>query len=417
MNISSRDRAMGVFSKMGSIGPRYVTSSNTNEKKADENMFAVVIADLISVTKDVTSEINGRLEASKNLLTYCNDLKALVMQVNDLLEELPEITSVETGIKATNALLMEILAFIKVEGDFAQEAGCCSLFRHAKDYAEDIGKYEERLRKQLDLLAKLVTIKSVQDSVSGLIENKDARSFWVTNFGDKDRSVPWRLMVDSFHSCFGATEEDLSELRHSLLDTTQDLDVSASDKMVSVFKFNTTFKTGSVEGVVKSFVSDHKDEKRIWHIVARDPTTKEEMDVDAGFVLIPHAASLSTVRSTLVSELAEDDELPEELEFLAKGTGQFHFFLEDKSRVKKNQENKISRIKQVDTATIIPDKDGVKTILEKLEQGLTIKGFNPPQDKDGKLAVPSKGDEVVVGGVGASSYKSFKIVPNTTFTY
>ena len=73
--------------------------------------FVFVLADAISLAKDVAGEINSRLEASKNLGTYCRDLRTLVMQVVDLMDTLPDNTSVATGINATNDLLKDILMF------------------------------------------------------------------------------------------------------------------------------------------------------------------------------------------------------------------------------------------------------------------------------------------------------------------
>ena len=82
--------------------------------------FVFVLADILAVAKDLAVEINTRLEASKNLSVYCRDLRALVMQVVDLMATLPENTSVETGVKATNDLLREILDFIKKDEDYAE---------------------------------------------------------------------------------------------------------------------------------------------------------------------------------------------------------------------------------------------------------------------------------------------------------
>ena len=87
--------------------------------------FVFVLADILAVAKDLAIEINARLEASKNLGVYCRDLRALVMQVVDLMATLPENTSVETGVKATNDLLREILDFIKKDEDYAETANCC----------------------------------------------------------------------------------------------------------------------------------------------------------------------------------------------------------------------------------------------------------------------------------------------------
>ena len=133
----------------------------------------------------------------------------------------------------------------------AETAGCCSLFIHAKDYQGDVLQYEERMRKQVTLLTQLVTIKGVQDSVGGIIKNADARKFWIQNFGDRDRSVPWQLMADSFKSRFDAREDHLVELKEALLEH-QDLGGSHNfaDLRVSVFKFDSVFREGSVEATV-----------------------------------------------------------------------------------------------------------------------------------------------------------------------
>ncbi len=361
-------------------------------------MLVFVLADVIAIAKDLATEINGRLEASKNLGLYCRDLRALVMQVVDLMATLPENTSVETGVKATNDLLREILDFIKKDEDYAETAGCCSLFVHARDYAEEVNRYEERMRKQVSLLTQLVTIKGVQDSVAGIITNPDARQFWISNFGDKDRSVSWRLMVDAFESRFNVDNEDhLEEIRSVLLEH-QDLSNTKGfgDLRVSVFKYDSTFKEGTVRETVTSFVAEAKDVKRAWHIVVRDPETKVELDVDAGFVLIPDASSLSTVRSSIVSELADDEDLPEELEWLSRGKGNFHFYLEDgKSRVKKNQEPQIKDGKKIDTACIVPDKEGQKAIEEYISKGAIIKGYSRLKENDNIVVetAPTKAGE------------------------
>lgn len=371
-------------------------------------MLVFVLADVIAIAKDIANEINGRLEASKNLGLYCRDLRALVMQVVDLMSTLPENTSVESGVKATNDLLRDILDFIKKDEDYAETAGCCSLFVHAKDYAAEVNRYEERMRKQVALLTQLVTIKSVQDSVAGIITNKDARQFWISNFGDKDRSVPWRLMVDAFESRFNINNEDhLEEIKSVLLEH-QDLSNSKGfgDLKVSVFKFDSTFKEGTVRETVSSFVSEAKDTKRAWHIIVRDPETKVELDVDAGFVLIPDAGSLSTVRSSIVAELADDEDLPEELEWLSQGKGNFHFYLEDgKSRVKKNQEPQIKDGKKIDTACLVPDKEGQKAIEEQISNGTIIKGYSRIKENDNIVVetAPSKAGE-------KSTMQGFRVV-------
>ncbi len=368
--------------------------------------FVFVLADAISVAKDIAGEINSRLDASKNLGTYCRDLRTLVMQVVDLLDTLPDNSSVATGINATNDLLKDILIFIKEDENFAETAGCCSLFIHAKDYQGDVLQYEERMRKQVTLLTQLVTIKGVQDSVGGIIKNADARKFWIQNFGDRDRSVPWQLMADSFKSRFDAREDHLVELKEALLEH-QDLGGSHNfaDLRVSVFKFDSVFREGSVEATVQSFLQEAKDKKRVWHIVLRDPTTKIEMDVDAGFVLIPDSGSLSVVRSSIVAELQEDEDLPGELEFLTTGKGQFNFFLDGgKSRVKKNQEGAIRDSKKVDQACIIPDKEGVQRINEEIKNGAIIDGYSGIQNNDAVIVETKATDG------GPSSFATFKIV-------
>ena len=370
--------------------------------------LVVVLADIIALAKELAVEIDSRIEASKNLVVYCRDLRALVMQVVDLMETLPPNTSVETGVKATNALLHEILDFIKKDEDYAENAGCCSLFIHAKDYSVSVQQYEDRMRKQVELLTQLVTIKSVQDSAGSIITNPEARQFWITNFGDKERSIPWRLMLDSFMSRYNITNEDHLEEVKSVLLENQDLssNTSYSDLKVSVFKFDMVFKEGSVHDTIKSFVDEAKDTKRAWHIIVRDPETKVELDVDAGFVLIPDAGTLSTVRSSIVSELADDEDLPEELEWLSKGKGMFHFYLEDgKSRVKKNQEPKIKDGKKIDQACIIPDKEGQQAIEEYISRGAIIKGYSRVKEND-KLIVetaPAKAGE-------KSTMQGFRVV-------
>ena len=64
--------------------------------------------------------------------------------------------------------------------------------------------------------------------------------------------------------------------------------------------------------------------------------------MDAGFVLVPEKSNLSVVRTEIVASAAEDEELPEEVSFLADTGGKFTFYLDyGKARVKKAQEPKV----------------------------------------------------------------------------
>ena len=92
-------------------------------------------------------------------------------------------------------------------------------------------------------------------------------------------------MADSFNSRFGAQEEHLAELKEALLEH-QELGGSHNFADLRVVFSSTTpvFREGTIEPI-KSFLQEAKDKKRVWHCL-EDPTTKIEMDVDAGFVLI-----------------------------------------------------------------------------------------------------------------------------------
>ncbi|CAD7959453.1 unnamed protein product [Amoebophrya sp. A120] len=131
-----------------------------------------------------------------------------------------------------------------------------------------------------------------------------------------------------------------------------------TNEVVTIFQMNQVFRSGSVPGVVEALLDTYEEQKKVWRITIRDKDTKEELDVDAGFVLIPEKANLTQVRSEVLSASQEDEELPDAASFLAEDPGKFTFYLDDgKARVKKTQEKKVLISDVENGLCVIPDPE------------------------------------------------------------
>eukprot|EP00397_Hematodinium_sp_SG-2012_P010126 GEMP01010232.1.p1 GENE.GEMP01010232.1~~GEMP01010232.1.p1 ORF type:complete len:928 (+),score=194.05 GEMP01010232.1:275-3058(+) len=321
-------------------------------------MSLLVVADIVELTKIVVNDIHRRIEASKALKEDCHQLDNMVQQVGALVEGLPSTSAVKAGINATKALLDEIQTFVQTEIEFAQKSGCCSKFAKSTGHVAKIKSYEQRLHNQVNLLSSLVTVNSLSSSMQAVIENPDACKFWINAFGEADRRVPWPDFRDAVVSTTDCTSQMVDELRASLIvDSDEKRDEPLEKLVVSAVKFGKVFTNGTVESTVKSIAAHLVEKRRVWRISVRDRETKEELDIDAGFVMIPSNANLSTVRSEVIASAQDDDELSEDANFLKEVPGNFTFYLQsDKwSRVKKNQEASIIDRKIIDSVCLCPD--------------------------------------------------------------
>jgi len=321
-------------------------------------MSILVVADIVEITKVVVTEIHRRVEAAKYLKEECRSLDSACAQVFAVVAELPPTSAVTAGVKATNELLDEILKWVEDTTQFVQRAGCCSRVVNSTDHLAKIQFYEERLLKQVNLLSSLVTISGAGNSVKSVIENGEAARWWINAFGETERQVPWPTFRDSVVASTDCEVQTAEDLRASLVVDSDSTDVP----MVSAIKFGKVFVSGSIENMMKSLVDQQSEDRRVWRITVRDRDTKEEVDIDAGFVLIPKNATLSTVRGEVVACAQDDDELDERGEFLKTDPGNFAFYVQNDSkkedqwsRVKKNQEQLIKDRKTIDSAAIFPD--------------------------------------------------------------
>jgi len=320
-------------------------------------MSILVVADIVEITKVVVTEIHRRVEAAKYLKEECRSLDSACAQVSAVVADLPRTSAVTAGVNATKQLLDEVLAWVEETTQFVKTTGCCGRVAKSTDHLSRIQSFEERLMKQVHLLSSLVTISGAGDSVRGVIENGEAARWWINAFGETERQVPWPTFRDSVVASTDCEVQTAEDLRASLVVDSDSTDVP----MVSAIKFGKVFVTGPIENTIKSIVSQQAEDRRVWRITVRDKDTKEEIDIDAGFVLIPKDASLCTVRGEVVANAQDDDELDERGEFLTIDPGKFTFYVqydpkkEQWSRVKKNQEQLIKDRKVIDSAVICPD--------------------------------------------------------------
>eukprot|EP00392_Amoebophrya_sp_AT5.2_P008180 g8199.t1 len=329
----------------------------------------MVVADLVQLTKVLADSIHEHIEASKVLKAECGDLDTVVAQVTALVAELGKnagsedeasLSSMRVGLEKTRLLLDDVRAFtaemaLRESGATAKLCSCAG--RGAKTSLADLQRvrlFETKLRKQVDLLTSLVTVTTqtaahtaaLKESVVKLITNPEACKFWTRSFGETTREISWTLFRDALLAEYNRSAAGTTTATSAAkLDDVLKLGLCSSGDSVSVFQFNAVFRHGTVGDALTGLLASFEEARKVWRISVRDRETKQEVDVDAGFVLIPEKAHLSTIRSEIIASAQEDEELPPEVSFLAEGNGKFTFYLEEgKARVKKSQEPKVSLV-------------------------------------------------------------------------